>query len=258
MKAKTRTIFFIWGFLFLSATPCLSAVIVYDQVTTVGTPVYLEVLTKGLFFADGGRLVEFYLDDKSIGKNLTGGDGHGYKKYTPERAGIIKVNARSKGESGSGLLLVMKKNEKAVLIEIESGFKDALISQTAASADRRALEKLFKEYRVIYFSRYSQFVGIRATKDYLDKLEFPDAPLLTWRGPQMLTTLKARGVRLFAIIGSAEIIGQAAEYIERRYTFEQTPDEKTVKDWQEIIELLQKSPPKKSTKTRGKYKPSQK
>jgi L-rhamnose mutarotase len=258
LKTKAHPIFWFCGFLFLSATPCLSAVIVYDQVTTVGTPVYLKVLTKGLFFAEGGRLVEFYLDDKSIGKNLTGGDGYGYKKYTSRRAGIIKVNARSKGESGSGLLLVMKKSEKAVLIEIESGFKDAFISQTAASADRRALKKLFKEYRVIYFSRYSRYVGIRATKDWLDKFEFPAAPVLTWRGPQMLNALKARGVHLYAIIGSAEIIGQATEYIERRYTFEQTQNEKTVKDWQEIIELLQKSAPKKSTKTRGKIKPSQK
>jgi L-rhamnose mutarotase len=258
LKTRVRSIFYVCGIILLSAAPCLSAVIVYDQVTTVGTPVYLEVLTKGLFFAEGGRLVEFYLDDKSVGKNLTGGDGHGYKKYTPQRAGIFKVNARSKGESGSGLLLVMKKSEKAVLIEIESGFKDAFISQIAASADRRALEKLFKEYRVIYFSRYSRFVGIQATKDYLDKFKFPDAPVLTWGGPQMLTALKSRGIHLYAIIGSAEIISQADEYIERRYTFEQTQDEKTVKDWQEVIELLQKSTPKKSTKTRGKYKPSQK
>ena len=73
----------------------------YDQVTTVGTPVYLEVLTKGRIFAEGGRLVEFYLDDRRLGKNLTGGDGHGYRKYTPEQAGMIKVSARSEGESGS-------------------------------------------------------------------------------------------------------------------------------------------------------------
>ena len=114
-------------------------VIVYDRVTTVGTPVYLKVLTKGRIFADGGRLVEFYLDDKRFGKNLTGGDGYGYRKYEPRRAGIINIRATSKGESGSGLLLVMKKSEKAVLIEIEGGFKDAYISDMAAVASPSAV-----------------------------------------------------------------------------------------------------------------------
>jgi hypothetical protein len=255
LKSKAWFLFFICGFLHLPATQSLSAVIVYDQVTTVGTPVYLKVLTKGRIFADGGRLVEFYLDDKSIGKNLTGGDGYGYRKYTPNRAGIIKLSARSEGENGSGLLLAMKKSEMAVLIEIEGGFKDAFFSQIAASANRRAVDKLFKKYRVIYLSRY---VGIQMSKDWLDKNEFPDGPVLHWRGPQMLTALQARGIHLYALIGSAGIIGEAAEHIERRYTFEQTQKGQTVKDWEEIIELLQKSAPKKSAKNKGKYKPSQK
>ena len=101
----------ILGISILPAARGLSAVIVYDRVTTVGTPVYLKVLTKGRIFADGGRLVEFYLDDKSFGQNLTGGDGYGYMKYTPRRTGIIKVRATSQGESGAGLALVMKKSE---------------------------------------------------------------------------------------------------------------------------------------------------
>ena len=257
LKNKARAIFCICGFIFLMATPGLSDVIVYDQVTTVGTSIYLDVLTKGRFFAAGGRLVEFYLDGKSIGKNLTGGDGHGYRKYTPDRAGMTQVSARSEGESGSGLLLVMKKSEKAVLIEIEGGFKDAFISQIAVSANRRALEKLIEEYRVIYLSRYSRYLGIRRSRDWLDEVEFPDGPVLRWGGMQMLTTLKARGIHLYAIIGSAGIIGEATEHIERRYTFEQTQNGQTVKDWEEIIELLQKSAPKKSAKKKGKYKPSQ-
>ncbi len=257
MKIRAWCILCICGFLFLPASPSLSAVIVYDQVTTVGTPVYLDVLTKGRIFAAGGRLVEFYLDDKSIGKNLTGGDGHGYRKYMPDRPGMIKVSARSEGESGSGLLLVMKKSEKAVLIEIEGGFKDAFISQIAARANRRAVEKLFKEYRVIYLSRYSRYLGIQRSKDWLEEVEFSEGPVLSWRGPQMLTILKAREIHLYAIIGSAEIIREAAEHVERRYTFEQTQSGQTVKDWEEIIELLNKSAPKKSAKKKGKYKPSQ-
>jgi len=249
LKIKAWVIFFICVFLYFPATRSLSAVIVYDQVTTVGTPVFLKVLTKGIIFAEGGRRVEFYLDDKSVGKNLTGGDGYGYRKYTPARAGIIKVSVRPEGESGSGLLLAMKKSEKAVLIEIEGGFKDAFLSQIAAMAHRRAVDDLSKKYRIIYLCRY---IGIQMAKDWLDKGQFPNGPVLRWRGSQMLTELEARGIHLYAIIGSAGMIGEAAEHIEKRYTFEQTQNGQTVKDWQEIIELLQKSGPKKSTKNKEK------
>lgn len=213
----------------------LAAVSVYDRVTTVGTPVYLKVLTKGRIFADGGRLVEFYLDDKPIGQNLTGGDGYGYRKFIPQHEGLIKVKATSKGESDTGLLLVMKKSDKAILIEIEGGFKDALISHIAAGASRQAVKMLLKKYRVIYLSRYT---GARTARSLLDEMEFPEAPVLEWRGAQTLKILKEKSVNLYAIIGPAGVIGEADGYIEKRYTFDQNQKERTVKDWQQVMERL--------------------
>ena len=239
----------ILGISILPATRGLSAVIVYDRVTTVGTPVYLKVLTKGKIFADGGRLVEFYLDDKRVGKNLTGGDGYGYHKYKPRRAGIINIRATSKGESGAGLLLVMKKSEKAVLIEIESGFKDAFISDIAAGASRQAVKQLLKKYRVVYLSR---FAGVRMARSWLDEMEFPEAPVLQWQGEQTLNALKEKSINLYAIIGPASVIDTAADHIKKRYTFDQNQKEQTVKDWQEVIERLSESTSQKSQK--GKHK----
>jgi hypothetical protein len=249
LKIKVLSIFFVCGFLVLPATRSLSAVIVYDRVTTVGKPVFLKVMTKGRIFADGGRLVEFYLDDQRYGKNLTGGDGYGYLKYTPRRPGLIKVDARSKGESGSGLLLVMKKSDKTVLIEIEGAFKDAFISQIAAGASRRAVKKIVKKYRIIYLCRYT---GIEMAKNWLADGEFPEAPVLRWEGSKTISALKESGVRLYAIIGSAGVIDDADEYIEKRYTFEQTQKGKMVKDWEEIIELLPKGSNKGSAKGKTK------
>ena len=236
-------------FLLLPAASSLGAVIVYDRVTTVGTPVYLKVLTKGRIFADGGRLVEFYLDDKSFGKNLTGGDGYGYRKYEPGRAGIINVRATSRGESGSGLLLVMKKSEKAVLIEIEGGFKDAFISDMAAGASRQAVKQLLKTYRVIYLSR---FTGIRMARSWLDEVEFPDAPVLQWKGEDTLKALKEKGINLHAIIGPAGVIATAADHIKKRYTFDKNQKEQTVKDWQEVMERLSQTASGKSGKGKKK------
>jgi len=219
----------------LTGARSLAAVIVYDRVTIVGTSVYLKVLTKGIIFADGGRLVEFYLDDKSIGKNLTGGDGFGYRKYVPRRAGIITIRATSRGESDTGLLLAMKKSEKAVLIDIEGGFKDALISDIAAGAIRQAVRRLLQKYRVIYLNRVT---GIQTARNWMKELEFPNAPILEWQGEQTLSALKEKGVNLYAIIGSAGVIGEAAGYVEKRYTFDQNQAEQTVKDWQEVLERL--------------------
>jgi hypothetical protein len=248
----TKTLWFalvIFGFSILPTTRGLGAVIVYDRVTTVGTPVYLKVLTKGRIFADGGRLVEFYLDDKSFGKNLTGGDGYGYRKYTPQREGIIKIRATSNGESGAGLVLVMKKSEKAVLIEIEGGFKDALISDIAAGVSRQAVKQLLKKYRVIYLSRYT---GIRMARSWLDEMEFPDAPVLRWRGEQTLNALKEKSVKLYAIIGPASVIAAAADHIKKRYTFDQNQKEQTVKDWQEVMQRLSENASKDPQNTKKK------
>jgi hypothetical protein len=235
LKKKLWFVLLILGFFILPTARGLGAVLVYDRVTTVGTPVYLKVLTKGKIFADGGRLVEFYLDDKRFGKNLTGGDGYGYRKYKPQRAGIINVRATSKGESGAGLLLVMKKSEKAVLIEIEGGFKDAFISDIAAGASRQAVKQMLKKYRIIYLSR---FTGIRMARSWLDEMEFPNAPVIQWQGEQTLNALKEKGINLYAIIGPTSVIATAADHIKKRYTFDQNQKEQTVKDWQEVMEKL--------------------
>ena len=68
----------------------------------------------------------------------------------------------------------------------------------------------------------------------------------------MFSALKEKGIHLYAIIGSAGVIAEAAEHIEKRYTFEQAQKGQTVKDWEEIIELLPKSAPKDSAKGKKK------
>ena len=251
-KLKYLPVLLICGWLVLPSNRSLGAVIVYDQVTTVNTPVYLKVLTKGKIFADGGRLVEFFLDDQSLGKNLTGGDGYGYRKYVPQRAGIIKVRATSDGESGNGIVLVMKKSEKAILIEIEGGFKDAVVSDIAAGAGRQAVEEMLKKFRVIYLSRNT---GIRMARTWLDEIEMPDAPVLRWKGAQTLSALKEKGIQLHAIIGAAGVIEAAADHVDKRYTFDKTQKGQTVRDWHELMSKLSKSAPNSTKKKKKESKP---
>ncbi|MGD9133823.1 MAG: hypothetical protein PVF78_09270, partial [Desulfobacterales bacterium] len=61
-----------------------------------------------------------------------------------------------------------------------------------------------------------------------------------------------KGVNLYAIIGPASVISTAADYIEKRYTFDEDQKEQTVKDWQEVLQRLSESTSKNSKKGKNK------
>jgi hypothetical protein len=216
-----------------------SKMVVFDHVTTIQKPINIKVLTKVGFFAAGGRIVDIYLDNNPLKKILTGGDGYGYLKYTPQEAGIKKITAHSVEGSASGLILVMTENERAILIEIEGAFKDSVFSDAIRESSQKAVNSLSENYKIIYLSR---FLGKGITGSWLEKQEFPKSVILRWRGLITLKNMKKKGVQLHAIIGSADIISSVSEQIEKRFSFEKTEDGKTVKDWDEILRLLVKSP----------------
>ena len=216
-----------------------SKVVVFDRVTTVQTPIKISVQTRDALFSAGGRMVDIYLDNNFLKKILTGGDGYGYLKYTPREPGLIKITARSNTDSATGRILVMTENQKAIVIEIEGAFKDTVFSNDIMQSSREAVNSLSENYKIIYLSR---FFGKEITGSWLEKRDFPKSVILRWRGPKMLENLIKNNVRLHAIIGSAEVISAATEQIENRISFEKTKDGKTVKDWNEILKLLEKSP----------------
>jgi hypothetical protein len=216
-----------------------SKVVVFDQVTTVQTPIKIRVLTRGGFFSAGGRMVDIYLDNNLLKKILTGGDGYGYLKYTPRGPGLKKITARSNTDSASGRILVLNDNEKAIIIDTEGAFKDTVFSDEFRESSQKAVTSLSENYKIIYLSR---FLGKGITGIWLEKQNFPKSVILRWRGPKTLEKLKKNGVQVHAIIGSGDVIAAVKEQIEKRFSFEKTKDGKTVKDWDEILKLLQ-SPP---------------
>jgi len=220
---------------FASVTVGLGEVVIFDDATTVLTPIRIKVLTKGRFFARGGRLVDIYLNGKHLKTILTGGDGYGYIKYTPRTAGLNSIEARSNADSASGLHLVTNKNDKAIIIDIEGVFKDAVFSEEIRENSMEALNSLSEKYKIIYISRY---VGKDISSSWLEKQNFPKSVILRWQGINTLKLLKKRGVRMNAVIGSATVMAAAKKYIEQRYTFEKSTDGMMVKGWDEILELL--------------------
>ena len=189
-----------------SATVARGEVDVIDGVTTVHTPVRIKIITKGRIFSEGGCLVDLYLDGSHLKKILTGGDGYGYLKYIPQRPGFRKITARANAHSSSGLILVMRRSERAIIIDVEGAFKDAIFSEELRADSRKAVKTLSEVYKVIYLSRY---VGKSVSRNWLEKEDFPKSVILRWQGPNTLKTLEKRGVQLYGVIGSAALISAA-------------------------------------------------
>ena len=219
-----------------SASVTRGEVVVIDGVTTVHTPIRIKILTKGRIFSEGGRLVDLYLDGSHLKKILTGGDGYGYLKYIPQKPGFREINARTGAYSSSGLILVMRRSERAIIIDVEGAFKDTIFSEELRADSRKAVKTLSEVYKVIYLSRY---VGKSVSRNWLEKEDFPKSVILRWQGPNTFKILKKRGVQLYGVIGSAALVSAARKHIEHRYTFEKSKDGKVVKDWDEILKLLQ-------------------
>ena len=237
-----RSAILIPSFLIVFASVGHSGVVVFDQVTTLKTAIYLKVLTKGRLFSTGGQLVDIYVDDKKLKRILTGGDGYGYLKYTPRRLGLTRLEARSDGDRDTAILMVFDKSDKIILIDVESGFKKSILSDQVRAVSRKAVETLSKTYKLIYLNT---LLGTGLSKSLLRKERFPEAATLKWQGVATLKALKQRGINLYAIIGSAGVIAAAAKYIEHRYSFEETKKGQTAEDWEEIVELIEKDAKKK-------------
>ena len=244
VKRILLTVIWVAGIMLISVSMGYGGVFIFDQVTTLNTDVYLKVQTKGRIFSEGGKRVDLFVNDQKIKRILTGGDGYGYHKYMPVTPGLIPIEARSEGHRDTGILLVVDKGDKVILIEVESGLKESPLSDRARRDSRQAVKDLSQKYKVVYFN---SFLGTILFESWLQKEKFPESAVLKWQGAAMLRTLQNRGVNLHAIIGSAGMVSEAREHINKRYTFEETEDGRTVKDWEEIMEFIREAPNQNDT-----------
>ena len=212
-----------------------AAVIVYDRITTPGIPIYLKVLTKGKFFAAGGERITFYLNEKQLGKTLTGGDGYGYLKVTPEQKGMQEIEVRTENDEGNGHLLVLDRDEKVIVIEIEGALKTSLYSEDIRTESRNVVEALSRSYKIIYLTR---FLGLNISKTWMQNEKLPVSAVIRWEGTDTFEDLKENGVYLWVLIGSAGLVSTSSDYFEKSYTFEETETGTKLENWSEIEKLL--------------------
>ncbi len=215
-------------------------VAVFDQVGLIGAPVTIAVRTGGLLSADGGRIVDLALAGEPLGRVMTGADGFGYRRVAPERAGLLRIDARSEGRHGSGRLLVLNSTDRAVLIEVETALKATIVGAAERDDCRSALESISRRYRLVYVTRW---LGADFSRTRIAPAGLPESVVLPWKGAALLRSLQDQGVQIAALVGSAGVVSAGRSRIEKRFTFEKTREAAVVSRWAEISEQLNSATP---------------
>src|SRR4030042_6926262 len=94
------TLIFCILLLYLFPSIVLSDVIVSDMIALRGKEVMLRAETRGKLFPRGGEVVESFVDGKSIGKSLSGGDGFAFRQFTPQKTGLYQITVKSGKDKG--------------------------------------------------------------------------------------------------------------------------------------------------------------
>lgn len=207
-------------------------VIVDDMVALQGRKVMLRAETRGKFFADGGRLVAFFIDGKSIGKTLSGGDGVAYKPFAPPKTGLHQIEAVSGDDRDSGQLLVLSKGAGIVFIDIEGALLEGRFSRKPKPGSQRAVEEISKSYAVVFLQR--GLIGVGTMKEWLKDHHFSALPLVPWQKGAIFDNIVEAGFRVKAVIGSAEVIESARKHSPLALSFEPVDGAEWAGDWEEI------------------------
>jgi hypothetical protein len=214
--------------------PYLSSadVYVYDAVAVQGEEVRLKAETRGTVFMKGGELVEFFVDDASLGKNLSGGDGAAYRFYKALRPGLKNIRAVSRNVDGTGFLLVLKPGASVVAVDVEGSLLQGGFMSPGNPESRKALESIAKRYPLIFLQ--SGETNLKAVRYWLQQNEYADAPLLPWDGGTVFDTLAKKGVKIRAVIGGAAVIESAARHKPEAFSFTPLKGAVRLKDWKEL------------------------
>lgn len=226
-------VFFLLFFL-----PCAAAadVTASDLVAVKGEEVMLRAQTKSLFFERGGELVEFLVDGKSIGKNLSGRGGVALKPYKVVRTGVHRIRVKSGSDEDEGLLLSLARGSKIVIVDVESGLFVEGAPGRARPGSRKALKAIGSRYPVVLLQ--SGMLGVRALKLWLKENEYEEYPVLPWNGGAVFDDLSRRGLQFRAVVGGPKIIESAGKHRPPAFWFERTEKAERVKDWETLQKTL--------------------
>lgn len=214
----------------------LSDVIVHDMIVPKGEEVMLRAVTKGKLLSKGGELVEFFVDGKSIGKTLSGGDGFAFKQFTPLKTGIHRIAVKSGIGEGNGLLLSLKKGTRIVFIDVEGSLLRGPFSKEPRQGSQKAIKEIYRRFTIVFLQ--TGLLNVKTLKAWLKENKFIEVPVIPWGQGSLFDDIHKKGFKIKAIIGSGAVIESAKEYKPLVFSFEGAEDAKEVKDWEEIRKKL--------------------
>jgi hypothetical protein len=214
----------------------LSRVFVYDDVALKGQEVMLRAETRGALLSKGGEVVEFIVDGRSIGKNLSGRDGFAVKTFVPARTGLYKISVKSGDDKDSGILLALEKKTRIVFIDVGDSLLEGPFGETEKPGSSKAVTKIHKRFPIVYLLK--GLLSVEAVRSWLKKNNFPVAPVLPWGQGEVFREIRERDLQIKAIIGGPDVIESARMYKPLAFSFDSMEDAEVVENWREIEKKL--------------------
>jgi hypothetical protein len=214
----------------------LSRVFVYDDVVLKGHEVMLKAETRGALFSKSGEVVEFIVDGRPIGKNLSGTDGFAVKGFVPARTGLYKINVKSGDDKDSGLLLALERKTRIVFIDVGGSLLEGPFGEAKKPGSSKAITRIHKRFPIVYLLK--GLLSAESVRSWLKKNNFPVAPVLPWSQGEVFREIKESDLQIKAIIGGPDVIESAREYKPIAFSFDSMDDAEVVENWREIEKKL--------------------
>ncbi|HAM49632.1 MAG TPA: hypothetical protein DCP92_02645 [Nitrospiraceae bacterium] len=214
----------------------LPEVIVQDTIAIKGEDVVLAAETRGRFFKRGGEVVEFFVDRRSLGKVLSGGDGVAFKTFLPKKASLYRIAVKAGQDEGHGLLLSLEKGSRIVFVDVEASLMEELFSGKSKQGSQAAVRDIQRRFPVVFLQTGP--LSAKQVKEWLKEHGFIKSPLLPWKQGAVFDDMIGKGFRIRAIIGGPDVIESAKGYTTSAFSFEEEENAREVKDWEEIRKTL--------------------
>lgn len=227
-----RQIIYLIFLLILFPAIAIAEVTIHDMVALKGERVMLKAETRGRFLSKGGEVVEFFVNGKSIGMALSGGDGFAFKEFISLKTGMYRITVKSGSEEDCGLFLSLKKGDRIVFVDVAGSLLEGVFSKKPKHGSQKAIEKIGRRFPVVFLQ--TSLLSVKAIKEWLKKNGFIELPVIPWREGAIFNEINEKGLRIKAIIGSADVIESAREYKSIAFSFEYTENAEEAKDWEEI------------------------
>ncbi len=216
----------VWG-----VATSYARVVVFDVVTLQHREVRLKVRTLKSVLPAGGTKVALTIEGEMERTILTGIDGYGFISFTPVRAGLKIIHAACTEGVGTGILLVVTPKEKAVVLEVESGIQQMILSEEGVEGMKKAIQPLREDFRIVFLSR---LFGLTLSRQLLLKFGISGFPVLGFDGPCTFKPIRERGVNLHALVASDAVISTESIYFDRGFSFEKGTHGTRLKNWNQV------------------------